>query len=224
MEEEKTLIDRKLIEIRNEVNLWLNPSYYSNKDQSIKIDTLNNTIGDASYRFGKALRTLPKMPYLVEQLDELILGLDKKYNSYKSLNIGSQFTAAMISGWNVIKVTLSSFQSELSTYLYNESLNTDVSYEDVVLSRDQVALLILYLRQTKMITNNISDIKAASAFHDLTGFSSIQLSHKISGSAKYERNLITDIESNYNKLQDLLRTIIKLIDDDKRKSILKKDK
>lgn len=221
MEEVKAMIDKRLIKLKDDIILYLNPDYYKAAMQSTRIQSFNASIADFTYKLPQDLALLPKVKYLEDQLTDLILGLDDKMSRAK-FRVSAQFESAIKRGWEEIKVVLNSFQTDLSTFLYEESLITDVSYEDVVLTRDQVALFITYLRQSKMITKNISDQKVSSHFHDLTGFSAIQISHKIAGDAKYERNLITDLEINYNKLQDLLRSIIILIEDDKRKAILKK--
>jgi hypothetical protein len=224
MIDEKIIIDKKLIEIQDNILQILNPNYYKNKVQRIQSDTLSITVSGFAAQLSSDLLKLPQISYLEQQVADLINGLDEKFTETKFQNITSQLLSARLTGWSMIKGKLNEFQSILSKTLYEESTENDVSFDDVALLKDQVALLIIYLRDSKIISSSLSDIAVARCFHEMTGFSAEKLRQKISGIAKSEHNQITDLESNYDKLKVILLSIIDLIEDDKRKAILKKAK
>jgi hypothetical protein len=223
MNDEKLLIDKKLIEIRDNIFITLNPDYYKTKVANIQALTLSRTVDDYIFKLRTELYKLPQIPYLEQQISDLIESLDEKLRESKFHNVNSQLLSARSIGWDSLKGKLNEFQSELVKNLYDENHN-DVSFDDVILTRDQVALLITYLRELKVISNTLPDVAVANYFHEMTGFSAEKLRQKISGISKSEHNQITDLESNYNNLERILSSIINLIEDDKRKAILKKDK
>jgi hypothetical protein len=223
MIDEKLVIDKKLIEIRDNIILILSPDYYKTKIGNIQALTFSRTVDDYIFNLSSELSKLPHVIYLEQQISDFIEGLDEKFKGAKFHNVNPQLLSARYVGWTSIKGKLNEFQSVLAKNLYADYQN-DVSFEDVILTRDQVALLITYLRESKLISNTLSDIAVANYFHEMTGFSAEKLRQKISGISKSEHNQITDLESNYNKLKGILSSIINLIEDDKRKAILKKDK
>jgi hypothetical protein len=224
MVDEKTVIDKKLIEIQENIIQLLDPGYYKNKIKGIQVQTLNNSIVEFKYQLNLELQALPQIIYLEQQVNNLIEGLNEKITEANFQNATPQFLSARITTWNDLRGELNKFQSRLTKNLNDEDLVNDASFDDIVLTRDQLALFIIYLRDSKIISKSISDTEVTNCFHIMTGHSAEKLRQKISGIAKSERNQITDLESNYNKLQDILRLIITLIEEDKRKAILKKVK
>lgn len=224
MKEEKILIDKKLLEIRDNVLLILDPNYYKTKAKSIQSLTLSRSVSEYIPQLIKELDSLPQIGYLELQLTDLISGLDEKLAEKHFQNISSSLLKERSIGWSSIKSKINEFISSLSKSLYDESINSDVSIEDVVLSRNQICLFIAYLRDLKVISNSLSDKAVSSCFHELTGFSAEKIRQKISGISKSERNQITDLEVNYDNLKEVLKSMIDRIEDDKRKAILKKDK
>jgi hypothetical protein len=223
MIDDKQVIDKKLIEIRDHILQILDPNYYKGKVQNIQPVTLSLSVTSYNYELVTDLNSLPKISYLEQQISDLIDSLDGKFRETRFQNITPQLLSARSIGWNMIKGKLNEFQSDLSKLLNDDTENDD-RFDDVVLLRDQVALLITYLRESKVITNSMSDIAVARCFHEMTGFSAEKLRQKLSGVAKSEHNQISDLESNYDKLKSVLESIIDQIEDDKRKAILKKAK
>lgn len=224
MIDEKIIIDKKLIEIRDIIIDTLDPNCYINKVPDIQSLTLSSSVSSYIFQMEQDLHKLPQIVYLEQQVSDLITSLDEKYSETRFKNIPSNLLTARSTGWSMIKGKLNEFQSSLTLTLYKESTLNDESFGDLVLTRDQVALLITYFRDKRIISNSISDLEVANCFHTLTGFSAEKLRQKISGIGKTEHNQITDLESNYDKLKAILLSIIDLIDDDKRKAILKKAK
>jgi hypothetical protein len=170
------------------------------------------------------LNSLERIPYLAEQCVDLKESLTKKLSKESLANIPQSFRNAQHTALQEITNYLSFFVAELSLEIANADTLAEVKNDDVVLSSSQVALLILYFRDAKFISEKVPDSKVAEFFGKMTGYSPDQLRKAIAGINRFERNQITHIESNYDELKKFLVIIIDRIESDKRKAILKKDK
>ena len=224
MESDKNLIDIKLIEIRENILKILSPGYYLHKAPSVIVDSLNITVNGNILELERGISTLPHIDYLQSQLTEMIQQLEEKFNETRFQNLPKVFLKARAAGWNNIKTELNKINSEIAKSLNDESLEIDCKFPDIVLTRDQLVLLIQYLREEHLISSSVSDINVATYFHKMTGFSDAKLQQKLAGKGKSQHNLITDWESNYDKLKEIFNAIINRINDDKRQAILKRTK
>jgi len=108
----------------------------------------------------------------------------------------------------------------ISEEIYSDTLKLDIPTDGLALNRAQIALLMLYLREKKAI-QDLNDSQLALRFNALTGYSEKQLRLLISSSSKTEKNLITDKKDDYINLKNLLLSIVRDIDQEMSKAILK---
>ena len=111
---------------------------------------------------------------------------------------------------------LTSIAKEISKFLEQEQDQEDYDPGNTSLTRDETALLILYLQEQKVIfpNNLISDSRLSEAFETLTGYRKEQIRKVISGERRLFKNEISTKERNYRKLQSILSEIIGQIDKD----------
>lgn len=217
-------IDKVLINIQGQINQLFDYNCYSHKAPNIRVEQFRLNVADFSRTLDKELHSLERIPYLIEQCTDLKESLENKLSKKRLINIPQSFRNAQLAALQEIANHLNSFTSDLSKEIANADSLADVKNEDIVLSSPQVALFILYLRDAKFISQNVSDSKVAEFFGKMTGYSPDQLRKTIAGRNRFERNQITHLESNYDSLKKFLGIIIDRIESDKRKAILKKDK
>lgn len=104
----------------------------------------------------------------------------------------------------------------ISEYVENENDAVDIDPTNTSLTRDETALLILYLQEQEAILPNtiISDNKLSQAFEALTGYKKEQIRKSISGKSRVFKNEISTKKHHYNKLKTVLSNIIQQIDKD----------
>ena len=216
-------IDKALINIQGQINLLFDYRYYFKQVPNIRVELFRLNIGEFVRTLDKELKSLERIPYLIEQCTDLKESLEKKFSKKSLKDIPQSFRNAQLTALQEITNLINTFVSDITKEIANADTLADVKNDDVVLSSPQVALLILYLREAKFISEKVSDSKVAEFFGKMTGYSPDQLRKSIAGVNRFERNQITHIESNYNELKSFLGIIIDRIDSDKRKAILKKD-
>ena len=143
----KMLIDSKLIELKDYIDQILDPNYYSNKiNDNLKIRTLNITVNSFISSLSEQIKSLPQIDYLSNQINDLINSLDDKYKQVNFQSLNPRMQNARKTAWKNIKNEFNKSNSVLVDLLHNESLEIDTKFSDVVLTRNEVVLLITYLR------------------------------------------------------------------------------
>jgi len=217
-------IDRVLINIQGQINHLFDYSSYFEKVPYIRVEQFRFDFSAFLKTLEKELNSLERIPYLIDQCNELKEYFENRLLKKSIKEIPNSFRTAQKKALGELINLFNKFISDLSKEISDADTLSDVKNEDVVLSSSQVALFILYLRDAKIISEKVSDSKVTEFFGKMTGYSSDQLRKSISGINRYERNQITHLESNYDDLKASLSSIIARIDSDKRKAILKKVK
>lgn len=217
-------IDRVLINIQGQITQIFDYKSYSHKAPNIRTEQFRLNVADFESTLNNELNALERIPYLVEQCTDLIESLENKLSKKSLIQIPQSFRNAQLAALKKITNHINSFIADLTKEISNSDSLAAVKHDDVVLSSPQVALFILYLRDVKFISANVTDSKVAEFYGKMTGYSPEQIRKAIAGVNRFERNQITQLESNYNELKRFLGIIIDRIEADKRKAILKKDK
>jgi hypothetical protein len=161
------------------------------------------------------IELLPFDDKTIEQLDALI-----KHANYQRLKIEDKKTPKVAEDLAQMKF-IEKFENDIEVIKKDiiKSSNDNNGVSDIGLTENEIALLILYLQDGKLISKNFSDVQISKAFSTLTGLSENQIRKKITGEKRLNRLLITDKKESYEKLEDRLNKTIEFLKKDMKSTI-----
>lgn len=167
-------------------------------------------------KVNSSIDNLPQNSPLLNKIDNWIDDLKdfkddqlKKIATHRNIKHQASYIDRFIS-------FLTNKRSEISSFLDQMELKSDVKSHNTDLSRSETILLMLYLQEVNAIYDYsvISNEDLAKAFSMLCGYSQDQMKKIIAGEARDQKNQITSDVRNFNKLKTILSKIIDLIDRD----------
>ena len=220
--EEIILIDSVLKTLNSKTILILKTNDYKNKAPFVRLDFLQAEYDELAKEVNDKIKNLLICDHLNRQLQKLIEELDQEIIiKLSSFLKKSELQIQKEKYWGMLKSKLEDIISQNTIHLIELKNEENQNIDDVELSRSEVELLMLYLREVGCVSKKISDTNLALNFSRLTGFSEKTLRQDISGISKSEKNNITDRKDNFDKLKSILNDIIVRINIDMDKINLK---
>ncbi|MHA1973114.1 MAG: hypothetical protein ACTSW1_08980 [Candidatus Hodarchaeales archaeon] len=213
--EEIQLIDSIIKNLFNQLKSLFDYGRYSNKaNLSVMIDQFHSECREFPNTFISKIQKISPSSYLIDKLNSFLDDVDFELSNIDNKNVPDRFLVASNGKWSAIRADISDYITELTLETFKEKAFSNISPHSVSLNRSQIALLMLNLREVGAVSKDLTDKQLSTAFSLLSGYSDEKLRQSISGIAKSEKNQITHVKDNFDKLKELLEQIILRIDKD----------